>query len=51
LNRYAVSELYDKYEETVSRNENFANSTLLWVLNETGLKTVQNPKKVVQVKE
>lgn len=33
MNRYVVSNFYDKPEETVSRHENFANSTRLCVLD------------------
>jgi hypothetical protein len=47
FNKHSVSKFYGKLEEAMSRNENFANGTHLWNLDETGLKTVQNPKKVV----
>jgi hypothetical protein len=39
-----------KLKEVVSRNENFANGTHLWNVNETVLKTFQNETKVAATK-
>jgi hypothetical protein len=35
----------------MSRNDSFANGTTLWIHDETGLKTVQNQRKMLQIKE
>ena len=47
FNKYNVKIFFDKLSDVMSRNPGFANGSRLYNLDETGVTTVQTPRKVI----